>query len=55
MADLTTGDLALMRGNNSFEGGSFMWIFALLILMFGGNGFGGWGNHNMMPPVNYAT
>ena len=55
MADLTTGDLALMRDNSSFEGGSFMWIFALLILMFGGNGFGGWGNHNVMPPVNYAT
>ncbi len=37
MADLTTGDLALMRDNNNLEGNSFMWIFALLILMFGGN------------------
>ena len=36
MADITTGDLALMRDNN-LEGTSFMWIFALLILMFGGN------------------
>lgn len=39
---LTTGDLAQMRDNDGFNGaGSFMWIFALLILMFGmgGNGF----------------
>lgn len=41
MADISTGDLALMK-NNGWEsgGGAFMWIFALLILMFGGNGFG---------------
>ena len=41
---LSAGDLALMRGDNGFDGaGSFMWIFALLILMFGmgGNGFFG--------------
>lgn len=37
MSELTTGDLALMRDNNNLEGNSFMWIFALLILMFGGN------------------
>ena len=45
MADLTTGDLALMRDNDGFGGNSsFMWIFALLILMYGGNfGFGGRG------------
>lgn len=45
MADLTTGDLALMRDNDAFGGNSsFMWIFALLILMYGGNfGFGGRG------------
>lgn len=53
MADLTTGDLALMRDNNSFEGSSFMWIFALLILMFGGNNFGGY--RGPMMPGNYAT
>ena len=40
---LTTGDLALMKDNNGFEGNGFFWVFALLILMFGGNGFG-WGN-----------
>lgn len=44
---ITTGDLALMRDNDGFGGaGSFMWIFALLILMFGmggnGLGFGGY-------------
>lgn len=45
MADLTTGDLALMRDNDGFSGGNgFFWVFALLILMFGGNGFMGHGN-----------
>lgn len=40
---LSTGDLALMRDSDGFgAGGSFMWIFALLILMFG-IGNGGWG------------
>ena len=43
MADgMTAGDLALIRGN---EGGNgFMWVFALLLLMFGfGNGGFGYG------------
>jgi len=40
MAELTTGDLALMRDDGLGGGNSFMWIFALLILMFGGGGFG---------------
>ena len=44
--NLTTGDLALMRDNNGFEGNGFFWVFALLILMFGGNGFGWGGNNN---------
>ena len=43
---MSTGDLALMRSNDGLGGaGSFMWIFALLILMFGmggGLGFGGY-------------
>ena len=43
---LSTGDLALMRENNGFEGNGFFWVFALLILMFGGNGFGWGGNNN---------
>ena len=59
MSDITTGDLALMRDNN-LEGTSFMWIFALLILMFGGNGFGGFGRGGMPPVImpdnnNYVT
>lgn len=37
---LSTGDLALMRDNEGFGGNGFFWVFALLILMFGGNGFG---------------
>jgi hypothetical protein len=42
MADggLSTGDLALMRDNEGFGGNGFFWVFALLILMFGGNGIG---------------
>ena len=43
---LSTGDLALMRDNDGFGGNNgFFWVFALLILMFGGNGFG-WGGNN---------
>lgn len=38
---LTASDVALMQRDNCGWGdGSFMWIFALLILLFGGNGFG---------------
>lgn len=55
MADLTTGDLALMRDNGLDGGGfSFMWVFALLILMFGGGNMG-WGNHGPVYPPNVAT
>ena len=43
---LSTGDLALMCDNDGFGGNNgFFWVFALLILMFGGNGFG-WGGNN---------
>lgn len=41
---LSTGDLALMRDNNGFGENGFFWVFALLILMFGGNGLGFGGN-----------
>lgn len=38
---LSTGDLALMKDGSGFGGNNgFFWVFALLILMFGGNGFG---------------
>lgn len=56
MADLTTGDLALMRDGDGFGGGNgFFWVFALLILMFGGNGFGGFGGRGMPFPNDYAS
>lgn len=39
---LSASDIALMTKDGNFNGNSFMWIFALLILANGG--FGGWGN-----------
>ena len=52
---LSASDVALLSGNNGMWGdGSFMWIFALLILAGGGfNGFG-WGNGFSYQP-QYAT
>jgi hypothetical protein len=44
-----------MRDNNDLGNNSFMWIFALLILMYGGNGFGFGGGRGPMFPNNYAT
>jgi hypothetical protein len=44
---VTSGDLALMRDNGF--GGNGLWVFALLLLMFGGNGFG-WGNRGPVGP-----
>lgn len=43
---LTASDVALMQRDTGMNWGdsSFMWIFALLILLFGGNGFGFGGN-----------
>lgn len=51
MAELTTGDLALMQNDGLGGNNSFLWIFALLLLMFGG-GFGGFGGNRgpMFPP-----
>ena len=55
MSEISTGDLALMRDNDGFGGAnSFMWIFALLILMFGmGGGTLGYGGRGPMP--DFAT
>ena len=55
MSEISTGDLALMRDNDGFGGAnSFMWIFALLILMFGmGGGAFGFGGRGPMP--DFAT
>lgn len=39
--NLTTGDLALMRDNDGLSGGNgFLYVFALLMMLFGGRGFG---------------
>ena len=55
MSEISTDDLALMRDNDGFGGAnSFMWIFALLILMFGmGGGAFGFGGRGSMP--DFAT
>lgn len=45
---LTASDVALLNGRNNdndWTDGGFMWIFALLILFWGGNGM--WGNRNV--------
>ena len=44
---LSTGDLALMRDGEGFGSGNGLWIFALLLLMFGGN----WGNRGPVGPA----
>lgn len=49
MAELTTGDLALMKDDGIGGSNSFMWIFALLILMFGGGGAFGFGGRGPVP------
>ena len=46
---ITTGDLALMRDNEGFGGNGCFWVFALLILMFGGNGLGFGGGRGPAP------
>ena len=51
MADVTTGDLALMRDNGMFGGGNgLLWFIGILIIlgMFNGGGFG-------MNNGNYVT
>lgn len=54
MGELTTGDLALMRNNEGFDGmGGMIWLFAILAMMNGG--FGGWGNRGPMMPPDVAT
>lgn len=56
-SSLTASDVALLSGNNGFDGfgggGAFMWIFALLILA--GGGFGGWGNNGFANAIGYEN
>ena len=44
-------------GDGGFGGDSFMWIFGLLILLglFNGNGFGGWGNNGFANAIGYEN
>ena len=46
--NVSLADIAAVTDKNNCNGFGFgsegLWIFALLILMFGGNGFGGYGN-----------
>ena len=53
-SNLSAGDLALMRDDGFGGANSFMWIFALLILMFGmgGNWVGGGNNNNLADQMN---
>jgi hypothetical protein len=51
---LSASDVALLNGNNNaFGDNGFMWIFALLILFWGGNGWGG--NNRNGDAVTEAT
>jgi hypothetical protein len=52
---LSASDVALLNNDGGFGGGnSFMWIFALLILFWGGNGMWG-GNRSNGDTVTEAT
>ena len=53
---LSASDVALLNrdGYNGWgDGGSFMWIFALLILA--GGGFNGWGNNGFANAIGYEN
>jgi hypothetical protein len=50
---LSAADVALLNRNNNWSDNSFMWIFALLILANGGNGWFGNNGNNYHP--QYAT
>ena len=52
---LSASDIALLNDKNAscWGDGSFLWIFALLILANGG--FGGWGNNNFANAIGYEN
>ena len=56
---LSASDALVLGGGGAggFGGNSFMWIFGLLILMamFNGNGFGGWGNNGLANAIGYEN
>lgn len=58
MENSTGGIIPVMpMGGDAMGGNSFMWIFGLLILLglFNGNGFGGWGNNNFANAIGYEN
>ena len=58
MENSTGGIVPVMpMGGDAMGGNSFMWIFGLLILLglFNGNGFGGWGNNNFANALGYEN
>lgn len=54
MADMDAGTLALLNNDGINGAGGFMWIFALLILMFGA-GNGGFGFNGRPPMGDFVT
>lgn len=53
---LSASDVALLNGNNGFDGGwgGMIWLFAILALM--GGGFGnGWGNNGFANAIGYEN
>ena len=50
--DTTSGITPVMPVDGFGGGNSFFWVFALLILMFGGNGFGFGGGNNGVNTLN---
>lgn len=57
MAD-TNGIVPVMpMGGDGFGGNSFMYLFGLLILLglFNGGGFGGWGNNGLANAIGYEN
>ncbi len=51
------GFAPMYYGNSGFFGGDGIWIVVLLALMFGNNGFGGWGNNgfNNIATTDYVS
>lgn len=54
LADIAAVTRPYGYGGDGFGfGGSGIWLFAILALMFGGNGFGGWGNNGFANAIGY--
>lgn len=55
--DLATNSYPYMSGGfgNSFFGGDGIWALVLLALLFGGNGFGNWGNNSGVATADYIS